>query len=223
MYADRGGRRLNPVALGGALAINGGVIALMMTLGVGTQVGRIIDTFHARSIPADPPPPPPQPQPNTDHSAKPPIFTPQPKIDTHRQPTDMDTSTKPPEGPPPTSMGDGLGSDPPHFPPPPPLDPPKPPVLTGVQFDQRYAASFQPAYPSREQAEQTEGVVTLRVLVGTDGRVKDVIQVRATTSGFFEATKRQALKAWRFKPATRDGVAYAEWKEVTARFVMPRD
>lgn len=110
--------------------------------------------------------------------------------------------------------------DPRPLPPGPPVsvDPPAPPKLVLAQLDSRYAGSFQPEYPAREQRGGIEGVVTVRVLIGTDGRVKAVEQVSGGNPAFFEATKRRALAKWRFKPATRGGVAEESWKEMTVRF-----
>jgi periplasmic protein TonB len=65
---------------------------------------------------------------------------------------------------------------------------------------------------------EIEGSVTVRVLIGTDGRVRQVQVVRATDPEFAKATERQALRAWRFKPATRDGVPVEDWQTLTVRF-----
>lgn len=100
----------------------------------------------------------------------------------------------------------------------PPADPPAPPRLELAQLDRKYLAGFQPDYPPREQREGVEGIVQVRVLIGTDGRVKAVELVRTDSPGFFEATKRRALSKWRFRPATRGGIAEESWKEMTVRF-----
>ncbi|OHT17736.1 Gram-negative bacterial tonB protein [Sphingomonas haloaromaticamans] len=68
--------------------------------------------------------------------------------------------------------------------------------------------------------QEIEGVVVVRVLIGADGRVKAVEQVSTTDPAFFEATKRQALRAWRFRPATRDGVAVESWRTMRVKFEM---
>lgn len=108
----------------------------------------------------------------------------------------------------------------PPLPPGPVADPAPPPVpkLVLAQLDQRYIANFQPDYPVREQREGVEGVARVRVLIGTDGRVKQVEMISTDSPGFFEATKRRALSKWRFKAATRGGVAEESWKEMTVRF-----
>ena len=97
-------------------------------------------------------------------------------------------------------------------------DPPTIPKLVLAQLDQRYADLFQPDYPARAQREGIEGVAVVRVLIGTDGRVKAVELVSTDDPAFFEATKRRALTKWRFKAATRGGVAEESWKEMRVRF-----
>jgi protein TonB len=110
--------------------------------------------------------------------------------------------------------------DPPRLPDPGPVyvDPPAPPKLVLAQADPRYAGLFQPEYPLREERAGVEGSVTLRVLIGTDGRVKAVELVRTDSPAFFDAAKKRALSKWRFKPATRGGTPEESWKEMTVRF-----
>ena len=55
-----------------------------------------------------------------------------------------------------------------------PADPPPLPKLVFAELDPRYAGAFQPDYPASEQRREIEGVVKVRVLIGTDGRVKAV-------------------------------------------------
>lgn len=99
-----------------------------------------------------------------------------------------------------------------------PVDPPPLPKLVFADLDPRFAGAFQPDYPAREQRGGIEGVAKVRVLIGTDGRVKAVELVSADSPGFFEETRRRALAKWRFKPATRGGIAEESWKVMTVRF-----
>lgn len=136
------------------------------------------------------------------------------------------TSTPPLVQTPPTS--DFTAPELPPIPVPPTADPgpapipettpAPPPRLILAQLDQRYIGGFQPDYPLREQREGIEGVAKVRVLIGADGRVKQVELLSSDSPGFFEATKRRALAKWRFKPATRGGVPEESWKEMTVRF-----
>ncbi|WP_137752325.1 energy transducer TonB [Sphingopyxis sp. L1A2A] len=99
-----------------------------------------------------------------------------------------------------------------------PADPPPAPRLVFAELDPRYAGAFQPDYPASEQRREIEGVAKVRVLIGTDGRVKAVELVSTDSPGFFAETKRRALAKWRFTPATRGGVAEESWKVMTVRF-----
>ena len=99
-----------------------------------------------------------------------------------------------------------------------PADPPPLPKLVFAELDPRYAGAFQPDYPASEQRREIEGVAKVRVLIGTDGRVKAVELISTDSPGFFAETKRRALAKWRFKPATRGGVAEESWKTMTVRF-----
>ena len=98
---------------------------------------------------------------------------------------------------------------------------PKPPIMVAAKLDPRHAAALQPIYPEASKRLDEEGVVVLRVLIGTDGRVKQA-EVK-TSSGYDrldEAALRQARRSWRFLPATRDGVAIESWKELPIRFEL---
>lgn len=99
-----------------------------------------------------------------------------------------------------------------------PIDPPAPAKLAFAELDPRFAGVFQPEYPASEQRREIEGIARVRVLIGTDGRVKAVELVSTDSPGFFEETKRRALAKWRFKPATRGGIAEESWKVMTVRF-----
>jgi protein TonB len=101
------------------------------------------------------------------------------------------------------------------------VDPPLPsvkPKLVFAELDSKFAGTFQPDYPAREQRGGIEGAAKVRVLIGTDGRVKAVELVSTDSPGFFEETKRRALAKWRFKPATRGGIPEESWKVMTVRF-----
>jgi protein TonB len=99
-------------------------------------------------------------------------------------------------------------------------EPPKPAVMTEAQPDPRFAAVLQPPYPSAMARLEIEGRVVIRVLIGTDGRVKAVEPVSATDPAFHEATAAQALRRWRFKPATKDGVPVESWRTMAVRFQL---
>jgi protein TonB len=154
--------------------------------------------------------PPPDKQPETSPTPKNPSVREavKPIVETFPR-TDLGAEVKP-------FIPDPLPYDP--GPPARPADPPAPPALILAKLDPKYAGSFQPDYPASEQRREIEGVARVKVLIGTDGRVKAVELVSTDSPGFFEETKRRALAKWRFKPATRGGVAEESWQVMTVRF-----
>lgn len=96
-----------------------------------------------------------------------------------------------------------------------PSDPPAPPLITSARFSGRNA---QPPYPPGLQRLDIAGSVTVRVLVGADGRPVRIEMMRADHDGFFAVTRDWAMKNWRFVPATRDGEPFEEWRTMTVRF-----
>ena len=219
MYADRyAPRRLNRGSLGLSTAIVGGLVATAMLSP--TVIEHVTRDKPFVIYPVQPAPPPPPPEP-----------LPQPEVRAKTQPTPLPRETlvitptppvvdwtPPPSQPsfPQPGTGDGPGAGGATVEPVKPV----PPVLTGIEVDPRYAANFQPIYPPAEQRAGRDGVVTLRVLVGVDGRVVRAEQVMATSEDFWRVTLRHALSRWRFKPATRDGIPYEAWRTMTVRFTL---
>lgn len=220
MYADRYHRRgLNP----GALALAGGA-SFFLLFGLSLSAPNFIDTpekkFEVVNHPVEPPPPPkpveptPQPQPKEarpiDAARPDPVEVSKPVVVTAAGAETAPAVDLPPNRSDVVGTGTGIVEKVPvHI-----------PVFFGPEIDSRYAESFQPAYPAGERSAEREGRVVVKVLIGADGRVKAVEPVTAASPAFFEATKRQALGKWRFKPATRDGVAVEAWRTMAVRFEL---
>lgn len=102
----------------------------------------------------------------------------------------------------------------------PPADPPRSPVLVGATIDPRALAAFQPDYPGAMVRLGMEGTVKVRVTINAEGRVTAIEKISASDQAFWLATERHALRRWRFRPATRDGVAIASAREMTIRFTL---
>lgn len=219
MYADRNARKpLNPVGLTAAIGINAALIgALLLSNPTVTQF--IGTTLETRNIPITPPPEPipPEPQPRKETVAKRELTRPDPKVPLPPIPDagPVATADPAPDPGPPIDTGAGGGTGVAVDPPPVPA-----PVLVAASPDPRAMADFQPPYPPAERREGLEGRITVRVLIGVDGRVKAFEAVSSDAPGFVEATRRQALSRWRFRPATRDGVPYETWKVMTVRFEL---
>ncbi len=92
------------------------------------------------------------------------------------------------------------------------------PIIADAKLNARYSKQFQPPYPSGLLRMGEEGMITVRVLVGTNGRAKQIELIDSPHDGFWTATKRHALKKWRFEPATKDGVRFESWITLKVRF-----
>lgn len=219
MYSDRytGSGRFNPAGLAAAIGINAMVIGALLFAAPYVGIAPPGGSIDIYDVPIDPVPPEPTPQPPQPRASArpierietvPPIV--ESAIDLGR-PLTVDPLPFPPGDALIGGTGAGTGIT--------PADPPTPaPVIVGPSVDPRYAADLQPAYPPSEQRLSREGRVTVRVLVGSDGRVRQVERVSATSDAFFAATEAQALRRWRFRPGTRDGTTQEAWRTMTVTF-----
>ncbi len=68
--------------------------------------------------------------------------------------------------------------------------------------------------------EGTEGTVGLRVFVPADGTVRTVEVIVSSGSAILDRTAAQAVRRWRFAPATRDGVPIDAYVTFKIRYVV---
>jgi len=61
-----------------------------------------------------------------------------------------------------------------------------------------------PTYSKRARKRKIQGTVTLSVIIGTDGRTRDVKVVKSLEPSL-DANAIEAVKTWKFAPATKDG------------------
>ena len=161
-------------------------------------------------IPIKPPPPEPQsPQPKP---------APQPSF-IERPVTVVDVPSIVPipldKGPPivpwnPPAIGDG---------------PPLPIVNSPKEQPVRVAAIFRtpdsalrPPYPVSKLRLEEEATLKLRLSIDVRGRVTAVEPVGAADPQFLDAARRHIIRAWRYKPATEDGVAVVSSTVITLSF-----
>lgn len=219
MYADRNARPsgVNAGSLVVAVAINAAVIGALIFSAPVIEAIKQRGSLIVENIPLDPPPPP--------EPIEPPPAIKDQKVSTLPERPSASTNIAP------TTASDAfvvtpLPLPPLPLPPLPPVgeltrvEPPKPPVLVEARPDPRFARQMQPTYPPGERRAEREGVVTMRVTIGRDGRVLNADCVSATSDEFCRATRLHALAKWRFQPATRDGVAVEATKELTVRFQL---
>jgi protein TonB len=203
-------KRNSPSSLALVIALHGGLIAAVMLIKspqfILPDPGPLVVT--PIEVPPDPAVELPPPQPRTEQS--------QPRIDQVEQVVQTDTNT----GVQVDNRGDNVirfadnsGAGDIVLPPPPP-----PPFRRAADFDPRYAGGLQPPYPASEERAQRDGMVRIRVTIDANGRVTAVERLSATSDAFWRVTREQALRHWRFRPATLDGRPVEDSKVVTLNF-----
>ena len=209
-----GSRRRSPSALAAALALNGGAFALILLMPATQYIIDQVDTIRATNIPIKQDPPETKPvQPKEQNKTQTTIPTPRPDDVYVLPPITPITGTGPAIG--------GAIQDPGPITPTLPVDPPLAPhkaVFVKAMQDPRYASAFHPDYPPALRRAGLEGSVTVRVTIDAGGRVTAVELVKATNPAFFDETREQALRYWRFKPATSDGAAVESQQTLTVQF-----
>ncbi|GAB2493741.1 TonB family protein [Arenimonas alkanexedens] len=82
-----------------------------------------------------------------------------------------------------------------------------------------------PKYPAAALADKVSGEVMLKILVGTDGRAKDILVVSSQPEGHFDKAAMDAARQWQFN-AGRDGATGEKvegWILVPVRFNADRN
>ena len=195
------GRAGSPKALTLIVTGHAVLLALVLTAKMEFTPGPRFDPIDIFEVP-NPPIPDPQPvdpKPQTDPRPQPQNPTQEPLIDRKPPIVDMgqtasnDIKTGPTLPP--------LGGDGPIV-----LDPPKHvPTKLGPRFATSQSA-IKPPYPLDKIRGEEEATLKLRLTIDARGRVTAVDPVGAADPSFLEAARRHIIRAWRYKPATEDGV-----------------
>lgn len=195
------GRAGSPKALLLIVAGHAALIAAVMAVKMEVVTVTPFDPTTLIDIPAAPPPP----QPETRPEPKPqdPVIQ-ESSID--RTPTIVDMgqamSIELDRGPtirellPEIGSGTATISDPPRH----------VPVKSGPRLATAGDA-LKPPYPNDKLRAEEEAVLRLRLTIDARGRVTAVEPLSAADPSFLEAARRHIIRAWRYKPATEDGVA----------------
>ncbi len=81
-----------------------------------------------------------------------------------------------------------------------------------------YADNPSPQYPDSARWAGEQGTVLLRVLVGSDGHVQDILVAKSSGFDALDRAAEKAVRQWRFTPGSRDGQSTAMWVEIPIRF-----
>jgi protein TonB len=74
-----------------------------------------------------------------------------------------------------------------------------------------------PDYPAELRKEGIQGTVGMDIVVGEDGKVKDVV-VKKSADLRLNAQAVKTVKKWKFRPATKDGTPFAKQIYVETNF-----
>ncbi|WP_083465856.1 energy transducer TonB [Salidesulfovibrio brasiliensis] len=77
-----------------------------------------------------------------------------------------------------------------------------------------------PVYPKSARRRRITGLVELRFLVETDGRVKRIVILSSEPKEIFDEAARQAVGRWRFSPGKVQGRAVRTWMRIPIRFQL---
>ena len=75
-----------------------------------------------------------------------------------------------------------------------------------------------PFYPEEARQRGWEDAVTVRYVIGKDGRVKTVTVLEAPQRPVFEKTVVKAISHWRFRPLVKNGVKHEVIHELVVNF-----
>ena len=87
------------------------------------------------------------------------------------------------------------------------IDPPRHEPIKVAALFRTPESAIKPPYPNDKLRDEEEATLRLRLTIDTRGRVTAVDPVGAADPSFLEAARRHIIRAWRYKPATEDGVA----------------
>jgi protein TonB len=78
-----------------------------------------------------------------------------------------------------------------------------------------------PRFPPAARHVRAEGEVQLQLLIGIDGSVEQVRILKVDRPGLgFEKASEDAVRQWRYRPATSDGVKVRMWVAIRIPFKM---
>lgn len=91
-------------------------------------------------------------------------------------------------------------------------------IFDGNLHVPRLIAKIEPIYPRQAIMIRREGTVTLRIVVDTDGSVRNVTLIRSDP--LFDRAATEAIRQWRYEPARIDGRPVAVSLTVEVSFVL---
>jgi protein TonB len=161
--------------------------------GLARQVVRMTENTVEAVLMTEAPPPTPTPPPKTPPPKTP---TPPPPAPTSTAPAITQTPTPPAAAP---------------------AAPAAPAIRTGAVI-QPGAHCAKPDYPSASRRMEEEGTVTLKFLIGVDGKVMQADIEKSSGFTRLDEAARQALSKCQFRPGTVDGKPEQSWATIAYKW-----
>ncbi len=80
-----------------------------------------------------------------------------------------------------------------------------------------------PVYPPLAFQREIQGTVTVNALISENGDVLQIVTLNSQVKGYgLEKATEAAVRRWKFKPATKDGVNVRVWKPLSITFKTPK-
>jgi len=77
----------------------------------------------------------------------------------------------------------------------------------------------QPRYPETARLARIQGTVLVQAVISSTGEVESV-EVISSTHPIFDAAAKDAVRKWRYRPATQNGRPIAVYFTVEVRFLL---
>jgi protein TonB len=204
-------RQRNPrkhlASIAGVVVLHG-LLLWALQSGLAQHVVKITEVKVVAMLLSDnvpPPPAPPQPTPPPPKTPPPPAAAPVPVTTDTTPVITVPVAPAAPPSPAPAVIAPPAPAA--------PVAPPVPAIRTGASI-QAGASCTKPDYPSASRRLEEEGTVTLKFLIGVDGRVLQAEIEK--TSGFnrLDEAARNALSKCQFRPGTVDGKPEQSWATI---------
>lgn len=211
--------RANPVALIASAAMILGMGACLATLNmVAAHRERArLTAVELRELDVTPPPPPEPTKLETPQAAVTRTVAPKPMIELPGPGPQQVLVDAPPPPEPPAAPSVGIKVNAP------PAPVPAPPAATSVEggdLASKVLSATPPTYPIDARRAREQGVVKLLLLVGSDGRVKDIQVASSSGSPRLDGAALRAVRHWRWQPMMSNGTPMSVRGYVTIPFVL---
>ncbi|MBB4857690.1 protein TonB [Novosphingobium chloroacetimidivorans] len=199
-------RRSGPIAFVASAGVLLAVGAALATLNI---VGQHKEAAHLtvvsiKELDTTPPPPPPAQKLEEPVAQPEQAFVPQPRIQLPSPGPTQVALDLPPPAQPPTTVAPVIAA--PTAPAAAPAAPAPSAPVEGGDLSSQLLSGKPPVYPIDARRQKIQGTVKLRILVGPDGRVRDLQVAVSSGSDLLDRAALSAVKRWRYAPQQQNGV-----------------